>query len=193
MKYLLPLKKLFQIMFLVGWTVVVSVSTGVVLGRNAEGQGYAFAIPDSMPLLDAFKMRYDEVMQEVKDGTIPGNIGSESEAIWISLQKILIQYNAKMETYKLETREYRGTKQEKALANLVRVTAERERILMEYIQRLEKLYKGKRIGIQPSQDQVEKFLPMEEKKNSEKVKKKTSNIEIEFKADDIIKNGDPME
>jgi hypothetical protein len=91
------------------------------------------------PLLQEFQGKYEAVSLAVRQGTLPPDIGSEADDLNLSLKKYLIQSRARIDIYKLEVTHYSGAKQDEALSNLMKETAERERALATYIQRLDQI------------------------------------------------------
>ncbi|NIS74485.1 MAG: hypothetical protein GTO08_04250, partial [Deltaproteobacteria bacterium] len=109
------------------------------LGGEVKGADITSPHSRTIPLIDTFKALYEEATLAVSEGKLSEEVGEEADDLWISLQKYMIHTDARIETLKLEAREYEGAKQEEALDQLVKVGAERERTLMKYIQALEKL------------------------------------------------------
>lgn len=102
-------------------------------GMEGKGTDATSSVFEKLPLVDVFKSRYEQLTRDVKEGKLPEEIKSEAEDLWVSVQKYMIHTDARIETLKLEAREYEGAKQEEALDQLVEVGAERERTLTRYI------------------------------------------------------------
>lgn len=94
------------------------------------------------PLLTKFKSRQEEIVKQVSQGALPKSVAQHSEKLWLSLRKNLIYLDAKGQAYQLDVKESAGALQDKAIKNLVAVSGERERLLMDAIQRLDKLAGG---------------------------------------------------
>ncbi len=91
------------------------------------------------PLLDTFKARYAHLMQAVKAGKLPSEVGTKADALWLSLRKDLINVDARMDMVKLDAKEYHGDQQDAALNRLIDTAADRERILIHAFEELGEL------------------------------------------------------
>ena len=99
---------------------------------------------DEQTLLAVFENQYSEIMEAVNKGGLPQETGQKGRALYIQVRKDLINFNARLETLKLEAAEYDGARQQQALKQLVQVSGERERRIVDAIHALEAL-SGKRI------------------------------------------------
>lgn len=99
------------------------------------------------PLLNTFKSHYDQLLQQVEQGRHPVDTGKQAEELWLSLRQDLVYLDARVQAYKLEIGETNGARQQKAMQNLIEVSAERERLLINAIQNLDSLVQGKTIDI----------------------------------------------
>ncbi|MEN8129972.1 MAG: hypothetical protein ABFS45_07210 [Pseudomonadota bacterium] len=115
--------------------------TAVIIALLMPLRGSHAADADS-PLLESFKSRHSEVIQQAEQGKLPATIGKRAEDLWLSLRKDLIYLDAQVQAYKLEAKETHGTQQEEAIQKLVDVSAERERLLINALRSLDKLTKG---------------------------------------------------
>ncbi len=106
------------------------------------------------------------------EGKLPEETGKKADDLWISVQKYMIQMDARIDSLKLEAREYVGPRREEALNQLVEAGVERERALMGYLQALEKLSGRLEISKPPPQKPVEIPDPEEAARDYEKGKQK---------------------
>ncbi len=97
---------------------------------------------DTHPGVEAFQSKYKGITEAVQVGTLPPETGAEADGLNLAFQKYLIQSNARIEVYRLEAREYTGARQDEALDNLIQATEERERTILGYIQKLDRLAGG---------------------------------------------------
>lgn len=107
-----------------------------------EYQSEEHAYWEESPSLDAFKSRYDEIMQAVEAGRLEQGIGQRARELWISLRKELLHLNTRIEVFKLEADEYDGARRKQALEGLIQAAAERQRELTHYARALDRLVVG---------------------------------------------------
>jgi hypothetical protein len=112
------------------------------------------------------------VTRAAQEGKLPEENGKKADDLWISLQKYMIQMDARIESLKLEAREYEGPRREEALNHLVEAGAEKERALMGYLQALEKLSGRQGTTKPPPQKPVEIPDPVNAAKDYEETRKK---------------------
>jgi hypothetical protein len=184
------------------------------LGEGTKGQETINSHSRTMPLIDTFRARYEEVSRAVSEGKLPEEIGKKAADLWISLQKYMIQMDARIESLKLEAREYEGPRREEALNHLVEAGAERERTLTRYINDLgnltgreisQKTVPQEHVDIPDPEkavrdyDKGKKEEPAEyadpEKAALETGKKKTKGLDIEIiiEPEDIINREQDMD
>ncbi len=142
------------------------------LGAEVKGADVKSPHSHTTPLIDTFKSRYEEVTRAVLEGKLPEETGKKADDLWISVQKYMIQMDARIDSLKLEAREYVGPRREEALNQLVEAGVERERALMGYLQALEKLSGRLEISKPPPQKPVEIPDPEEAARDYEKGKQK---------------------
>jgi hypothetical protein len=128
--------RLFAAIFL---TCNVFIFPGAGFAEQGRGTGAGRSLSGEEPLLQKFQGKYEGVVLAVRQGLLSPDVGSEADDLNLSLKKYLIQSRARIDTYKLEVTHYSGAKQDEALGNLMKETAERERALLTYIQRLDQI------------------------------------------------------
>jgi hypothetical protein len=169
------------------------------------------AAGDATPLYQAFELRYEEIQQAVKKGALPDEANSRAQDLWLSLRKDLISRNARIDILRLEATQYSGERQQRALDELVRETADREGMIANYLGKLDRIAakggsEASVIAVPEVSPQVtaepmpEKAAPVKakpraesapsepeyEEKDSKMKTYKVKNIEIEIAPEDII-------
>lgn len=142
------------------------------LGEEVKGADVKSPHSHTTPLIDTFKSRYEEVTRAVGEGKLPEEVKAEADDLWISVQKYMIQMDARIDSLKLEAREYEGPRREEAINQLVEAGAERERTLMSYLQTLDKLSGRQKISKPPPQKPIEIPDPKKAAKDYEETRKK---------------------
>ncbi len=153
-------------------------------------------------LLEAFENAYAEIQNQVKKGKLSGEAGAKANELNIALKKYLIKTEARLEVLQLDVLHGSGGNQEAGLNKMVAISAERERIKMDYLQRLLAL-KGKKSGdrggilLLPAVPEQSKANPDDDsagaEKTSEKKKGKSwswKDIEIEI-GSESVDSGEP--
>ncbi len=117
-----------------GWVLIA-----IFLLANGLGSGIGVRAENATPLLEAVRARYEDTMQGVEAGEISREVGGKARARWLALRKALIALDARIETSKLELEACQGKGQRDALNALADTSLERERILVEALQDLDRL------------------------------------------------------
>jgi len=153
------------------------------------------------PLVQKFEDKYRSVLDAVQEGALSAEAGEQADELKLSLQKYLIQSKARIDIYKLEARQTSGPRQDEALQNLIQASAERERTLLAYIQRLNYLSAGGKEAITvpdlplPTERSLEKSAGGQKQEGPSdkdwfergtRYEVKELDIEIEIKPEDII-------
>ncbi len=147
--------------------------------------------PDNV--LNAFEKTHAKILAQVRQKVLPPKVGAKADELNISLQKYLIQSEARLKILKLDVLYKKGEEQKKALDEMLALSAERERIKMNYLQRLKALAEGISTGDTPAppSEMVYKSetntAKAAEKKEDIKWSTKTLDIEIESAPEDISK------
>ena len=98
------------------------------------GDGFSF---------EAFKQPYDRLMAAVDSGRVDRSLGDKATALWLSLREELLAFDARIAALKLEAKQHDAPRQERALQDLTRAAAARERVLGRYVRALEELAQAK--------------------------------------------------
>ncbi len=94
---------------------------------------------ETTPLYQAFESRYEEIQQAVKRGALPDEANTRAQDLWLLLRKDLIGRNARIDILRLEATQYTGERQQRALDELVRETADREGMIASYLGKLDRI------------------------------------------------------
>ena len=137
------------------------------------------ATDEESPLLNTFKQRYDQVLQRVKQGKLSDSTGNQARDLWLSLRQDLIYLDARLDAYKLATQETTGARQQEAMQNLVELSAERERLLVNAIQTLDRLAQDEKTEIPVSTARPQKTPSSEGGANNQGKGSVTISIEPE--------------
>ena len=97
-------------------------------------------------LLEAFEKTYTDIAAQVKKGKLKAEVGAKANDLKIALKKYLIKTDAQLEILQLDVLHGAGKNREASLEKMVAISAERERIKMGYLQRLQTLNQGKSGG-----------------------------------------------
>jgi hypothetical protein len=111
-------------------------------------------------LLETFKSTHAEIMSKVEEGKLDGEVGLKASELDLGLQKYLIKADAQMEILELDVLHGSVEKRKAALQKIVALSAERERIMMGYLQHLQALTESKE-GLLP-------LLPVEPEQSTAK-------------------------
>ena len=108
----------------------------------------AFAVAGEAGItLKAFEDRYAQIVREVDSNKLPTEAGEQAKEIRFNLKRALIGVNARIETAKLEASELSGATQKKALDTLVAASADRERLILQSLSRLESVASGRPVTL----------------------------------------------
>jgi hypothetical protein len=182
---------------------LLALSTPAFAGSAAE---------EATPLYQAFQSRYEEIQQAVKRGALPDETNSRAQDLWVSLRKDLISRNARIDILRLEATQYTGERQQRALDEIIRETADREGMIANYLGKLDRMAaKGGSEAsviavpeVSPrvtSEPMPEKSAPVKAKPRNETVsaepkyeeedfdkkRYKLKNIEIDLSPEDLIR------
>ena len=145
------------------------------------------------PDLNAFENRYKEIQNSVSSGKLSKEVGERSKELRFTLNKAIIELNARKEVLKLEVTEFEGKRQLTALDDLMSLGAERQRTIARAQHQLEALAgsAGSLAPVAPviAQPPQEKSPPGAEKKSSQfdadQIKEIRGIIGIELVPEDI--------
>jgi len=90
-------------------------------------------------LVAAFEQLHGQMLARVKEGTLPAAVGAKANELKIALEKYLIKTQAQLKILQLDVLYGAEDQREAALQKVVALAAERERIKIAYLQRLQAL------------------------------------------------------
>lgn len=116
------------------WSVLLLASIALLIGHPAMARQ-----TPADPGLRAFEQRYEEVQSLVHSADLSAQAGERAKELRFTLDKTLIEIDARVETLKLEAAEFEGERQQAALDDLLELGAERQRAIARARQQLEVL------------------------------------------------------
>ncbi len=102
--------------------------------------------PEPKDLVAAFEQMHGEMLARVKEGTLPADVGAKANELKMALEKYLIKSQAQLQVLQLDVLYGAEDQREATLQKVVVLAAERERIKMAYLQRLQALNTAKPAG-----------------------------------------------
>lgn len=144
-------------------------------------------------LIEQINQTHTAIIDQVNKEKLPAGVGTKANELRLELKKYLIQSEAKIQILELEILQGADDKREAALKKLMELTAERERVKLDFLQRLKSLMVqsgtaktgSDQSGMQKPVDTAKK--KKEAKETGTKWKTETLDIEIEIAPEDISK------
>lgn len=88
---------------------------------------------------NAFRLGYDRLMAAVDAGQVERGTGRRAAALWQSLREELLAFDARIAALVLEAKQRDEARQDRALHELIRAAAARERAIGRHVRALEEL------------------------------------------------------
>lgn len=136
---------------------------------------------DDSPLRTQFDQQYKQLLNPSNKGDASADYVQQVTSVWLTARKELLVIDANVEALKLEATVYRGQEQLDIMDNLVALSAERERLLINAIQQFNSLQAGKQIKI-PTRSTKRYVL-------SNQAPTQNSSISISLSPEDLSKTG----
>lgn len=124
------------VMAVVITTIPTSGCATVKVSAPAEITGME---PESRDLVAVFQRLHGEMLARVQEGTLPADVGAKSSELKMALEKYLIKTQAHLKILRLDVLYGTDDQRQVALEQVIALAAERERIKMAYLQRLQAL------------------------------------------------------
>jgi hypothetical protein len=102
---------------------------------------------DDSPLRTQFDQQYKQLLNPSNKQDNSINYVQQVTSVWLTARKELLIIDANVEALKLEATVYSGKKQQQIMNDLVSLSAERERLLINAIQQFNNLQAGEQIVI----------------------------------------------
>ncbi len=106
-------------------------------GAAAQGE-----TPEASPLLERFESGYRQVLRDAGSGVLPVAAGAAAADLWRELHHELAERDDALRQLTSQLRQAPAPEREALAARLIAGGAARERLVMEYVQRLERLTAG---------------------------------------------------
>ena len=103
-------------------------------GSAAQG-----GTPGASPLLERFESGYRQVLRDAGSGILPVSAGAAASDLWKGLHHELAELDGVLQQLKFQLRQAPAQEREALAERLIEGGAARARLLMEYLQRLERL------------------------------------------------------
>ncbi len=139
-------------------------------------------------VLQTFDRTRADVMEQVRNGTLPEDAAERADELAIELQKYLIRTEADSEMLKLDVLHAPAAEREASLEKLMDLSAEREREKVKYLRRLQNLLAKADSAAAPaaSFSGTQMSAPAAHEEDRETGQRtRDSNIEIEIAPEDI--------
>ena len=129
--------RLRAILFVILAPIFLSASPSIA---QTEREDAHIILPGSISTTTGnFEQVYNVIIEKVGEGQLPEEDGKRAKTLYIAYQKYLIETEAKIQVLKIDVLNTNGEKQKKALDEMMVIASERERVRMEYLQRLQAL------------------------------------------------------